>query len=132
MYSHWICTQFQHPKYWIPWTTDPIRLPVSAFTWSFSNVRFTNVWIPNNIICYLMLALIWLKYNNWSRKVRNYFSKKLFMGQSYQCHTLLKNNTMTPNKNISPFQYFLGKQKRSIIFLVKNFMICVLPPTGLG
>ena len=40
--------------------------------------------------------------------------------------TLLKNNLITPNRNLSPFQQFLGSRKRSILSLMQKFgEICI-------
>ena len=35
--------------------------------------------------------------------------------------TLLKNNLITPNRTISPFQQFFGKGKKSILTLMQKF-----------
>ena len=43
--------------------------------------------------------------------------------------TLHENNLVTPNKDLSPFQQYFGKEKRSILSLIQNFWKCASPHT---
>ena len=41
--------------------------------------------------------------------------------------TFLKNQLITPNRNLSPFQQFFGKEKNSVLILMRKFgEICII------
>ena len=44
---------------------------------------------------------------------------------------LLENNLETLNRNLSPFQQFLGREREAFYPHCKNLVKCVSPPTGI-
>ena len=41
----------------------------------------------------------------------------------------LKNNLITPNRALSPFQHFFGKGKQNVLMAMQNLVKCALPPS---
>ena len=54
------------------------------------------------------------------RKFNAYLQNGLW-AKAANMTTLLENNLITPNRNLSPFQLFFGKGKRSILSQMKKF-----------
>ena len=100
----------------------PSKEPVITKGWGV-DFEFTGLSMPqqNGCIERKFVAIVnWVCAMLNSGNFNAYLQNGLW-AEAVNTTTLLKDNLLTPNRNLSPFQHFWGKRKRSIQSLMQKF-----------